>query len=259
MKYFDPTKMIFENLEILHTNRELRSLNNEWLSQSIPSQYLYNFTWLGIPIIQLPQDMYAVQELIWKVKPDLVIETGVAHGGSLFLSSSILRMLDINDCLVAGKDYIPSIPKRKVVGVEIQIREENLLAIISHPLSTNIELVQGSSVDLEVVSHLTQIVKGFESVLVILDSRHTRDHVARELEIYSKFVSVDSYIIVMDTFIENLPKEIWRSGVEYQPGNSPMIACKDFLTNNTEFEADYDIEKKLQLTSSPSGFLRRIF
>jgi cephalosporin hydroxylase len=258
MNHFDPTKQITDNLLALSSNRDLGKLSKQWLYESIRCNYLYNFSWLGIPIIQLPQDMYAVQELIWKVKPDLIIETGVAHGGSLFLSSTLLRLLDLSDCVSSNQLYDPSCPKRKVIGIDIEFREHNLRAIETHPLSSNIHLIKGSSIDQEVVDEIFANVQGAKNVLIILDSRHTSEHVKQELKMYSPFVSVGSYIIVMDTFVESLPNDTWRSNVEYSVGNGPMIACDEFLEGNSEFIVDSTIENKLQLTSSPSGFLLRV-
>ena len=173
-------------------NIPLQKAKDEFIFQSINSKYSYNFSWLGRPIIAYPQDMIAMQEIIWRVKPDLIIETGVAHGGSIVYYASLLELL--------GGD-------RMVLGIDIDIRQFNRELIESHPMSKRIILIQGSSTSDTTVNSVKSIVKGYKNILVCLDSNHTHDHVYRELKVYSEFVTLNSYMVVFDTIIEHLPKD----------------------------------------------------
>ena len=183
----------------------LNSLANDWVFESMKRKYLYNFDWLGRPIIQYPQDMVAIQEIIWQVRPTLIIETGIAHGGSLILSASMLALLDYCEAVESGLAIYPSESKRKVVGVDIEIREHNRSAIERHPMSSKIEMIEGSSTDQRIVDQVAELAKGHSSVLVLLDSNHTHDHVFNELEAYANLVSIGSYCVVFDTFVEDMP------------------------------------------------------
>jgi cephalosporin hydroxylase len=198
---------------------------------------------MGRPIIQLPHDILAMQEIIWEVKPDLIIETGIAHGGSLIMYASFLEMMGINN--------------GAVLGIDIDIREYNRNEIENHRLFKRITLFEGSSISEEIVSKVNSFAKSFSKVLVILDSNHTHEHVKCELELYSPLVSKDSYCIVFDTFIDDLSNELF-SDRPWSKGNSPKTAVKEFLKKNQQFKIDQKIQDKLVITAAPDGFLKRV-
>ena len=235
----------------------LNSLANDWVFESMKRKYLYNFDWLGRPIIQYPQDMVAIQEIIWQVRPTLIIETGIAHGGSLILSASILALLDYCEAVESGLAIYPSESKRKVVGVDIEIREHNRSAIERHPMSSKIEMIEGSSTDQKIVNQVAELAKGHSSVLVLLDSNHTHDHVFNELEAYANLVSIGSYCVVFDTFVEDMPIGYFADR-PWDKGNSPRTAVDQFLKLHAEFEVDESIQNKLLITVAPGGFVKRI-
>jgi cephalosporin hydroxylase len=235
----------------------LNSLAHDWVFESMKRKYLYNFDWLGRPIIQYPQDMVAIQEIIWQVRPTLIIETGIAHGGSLILSASILALLDYCEAVESGLAIYPSESKRKVVGVDIEIREHNRSAIERHPMSSKIEMIEGSSTDQRIVDQVAELAKGHSSVLVLLDSNHTHDHVFNELEAYANLVSIGSYCVVFDTFVEDMPIGYFADR-PWDKGNSPRTAVDKFLKFHPEFEVDESIQNKLLITVAPGGFVKRI-
>ncbi|MBU1211366.1 MAG: cephalosporin hydroxylase family protein [Alphaproteobacteria bacterium] len=220
-------------------------------------KYSYNFTSLGRPIIQFPQDMVAMQELIWQVKPDLVIETGIAHGGSLVMSASMLALIDYCDALKAGELLDPAKPKRKVIGVDIDIREHNRKALDEHPMRNRMVLLEGSSISPEIVDKIKSLAEGKERVLVCLDSNHTHDHVLAELEAYAPLVSSGSYCVVFDTVIEDMPDGAFPDR-PWGRGHNPKTAVREYLRQNPEFEIDRSILNKLLITVAPDGYLRRI-
>jgi cephalosporin hydroxylase len=187
------------------------------------AKYSYNFTSLGRPVIQYPQDMVAVQELIWKIKPDLIIETGIAHGGSLIMSASMLALLDMCEAIESGTVLDPKKSKRKVLGLDIDIRQHNREAIEAHPMSSRIQMIQGSSIAAEVIEQVKSVAKNYKRVLVCLDSNHTHNHVLAELEAYAPLTSVGSYCVVFDTIVEDMPKSIF-SDRPWGPGNNPKTA-----------------------------------
>lgn len=236
---------------------QFQSLSRDWLEASMGRQYVYNFHCLGRPIIQYPQDMVAMQDLIWRVRPDLVIETGIAHGGSLVLSASILAMLDMCDAIEAGTMLDPKVSKRKVLGIDIDIRDHNRAAIEAHPMSSRIQMIQGSSIAPDVVSQVKAVAANYNRVLVCLDSMHTHDHVLAELEAYAPLVSVDSYCVVFDTFIEDMPPRFFKDR-PWDVGNNPKTAVRAYLETHREFEIDKLIENRLQVTVAPDGFLKRV-
>ena len=211
-----------------------------FLNVTAPFKYSYNFTWLGRPIIQFPQDIIAVQELIWKVKPDLIIETGIAHGGSIIFSASMLELL--------GGDG-------KVVGIDIDIREHNRVEIEKHPMFKRITMMEGSSVDEGVVAEVRKLASGRKTVMILLDSMHTHDHVLRELELYSPLVTCGSYLVVFDTIIEDMPEGFFPDR-PWDKGNSPKTAVHEFLKTTDRFEIDEDIPNKLLITVAPDGYLK---
>ena len=244
-------------LERFKIDTSLNSLAQQWIFESMKKKYLYNFDWLGRPIIQYPQDMVAIQEIIWQVRPTLIIETGIAHGGSLILSASMLALLDYCEAVESGLAIYPSESKRKVVGIDIEIREHNRSAIESHPMSSKIEMIEGSSTDQKIVNQVAELAKGHSSVLVLLDSNHTYEHVFCELKSYANLVSVGSYCVVFDTFVEDMPTGYFADR-PWDKGNSPRTAVDQFLKLHAEFEVDESIQNKLLITVAPGGFIKRI-
>lgn len=229
----------------------------QFLSASTRPQYSYNFFWQGRPIIQYPQDIVAMQELIWSVKPDLIIETGIAHGGSLVFSASMLAQLDMADAIEAGETMDPKKSDRKVLGIDIDIRAHNLEAIEAHPMASRIQMIEGSSIAQEVVNQVRSIAAGYDRVLVCLDSNHTHEHARAELEVYAPLTSVGSYCVVFDTVIEDLPAEMFPDR-PWGPGDNPKTAVWDYLKTHPEFEIDKTIDNKLLISVAPDGYLKRI-
>jgi cephalosporin hydroxylase len=227
-----------------------------FLQASVEPKYSYNFAWLGRPIIQYPQDIVAMQELIWTVKPDLIIETGIAHGGSLIFSASMLAQLDICDAIVQGVALDPRYSKRKVLGIDIDIREHNRKAIEAHPMASRIQMIQGSSIDADIIQQVQEIAAGYKRILVCLDSNHTHAHALAELHAYASLTSKGSYCIVFDTLIEDMPKEVYPDR-PWGPGNNPKTAVWEFLKTAPEFEIDKTIPDKLLITVAPDGYLKR--
>lgn len=230
--------------------------SHEWTIASQPFRYSYHFTWLGLPIIQYPTDIVATQELIWQVKPDLVIETGIARGGSLVLSASMLALLEMAEARESGIPIDPRSPRRMVLGLDIEIREHNRQAIESHPLSDRILMIEGSSVDPEVVARVRKVASQHSRVMVLLDSNHTHEHVLAELEAYAPLVSSGSYCVVFDTIIEDLPAAMFPER-PWGPGDNPRTAVREFLATHSEFAADTTIDDKLLISVAPEGYLLR--
>lgn len=226
--------------------------------ESMVSKYSYNFSALGRPIIQYPQDIVAMQELVWQIKPDLIIETGIAHGGSLMLSASMLALLDMCEAIESGATIDPKQSHRKVLGIDIDIRAHNREAIEAHPMSSRIEMIQGSSISPDVVEQVQQIAKDYERVLVCLDSNHTHDHVLAELDAYAPLTSVGSYCVVFDTIVEDMPAGMFPDR-PWGPGNNPKTAVWEYLKKHDGFKIDKDIHNKLMITVAPDGYLKRIF
>jgi len=234
----------------------LESAHKFMVASTVP-KYSYNFEWLGRPIIQYPQDMAAMQEIIWEVKPDLIIETGIAHGGSLIFSASMLALLDLCEAVEQKKLLDPSVSKRKVLGIDIDIRPHNREAIEAHPLSSRIQMIQGSSIAREIIEQVHEIAKKHSKILVCLDSNHTHEHVLEELRAYAPLVSKDSYCIVFDTIVEDLPKEMFPNR-PWGPGNNPKTAVWEFLKSHPEYEINKSIDHNLLISVAPDGFLRRV-
>lgn len=243
--------------EVLEASDEFRQLGERWLTEACKQRYMYGFAWLGRPIIQLPQDIVAMQELIWQVRPDVIVETGIAHGGSLILSASMLALLDYCDAVQAGQTLDPSTPSRRVIGVDIDIREHNRRAMEAHPLIGRIEMIEGSSIEPAIVERVKAGVAGARRVLVALDSNHTHDHALAELRAYAPLTTRGSYCVVFDTIIEDLPAETYTDR-PWGPGDNPKTAVHEFLKTTDRFEIDRSIQDKLQLTVAPDGFLRRV-
>jgi cephalosporin hydroxylase len=218
---------------------EVRRLGSELFDKVNEYRYSYNFTWLGRPVIQFPQDLVAMQEVIWRARPQVIVETGIAHGGSLIFTASMLEILG----------------EGKVVGVDIDIRAHNRVAIEEHPMARRIEMIEGSSVDPAIVEQVRSAIGGAERVLVILDSNHTHEHVLAELQLYAPLVTEGSYLIVMDTVVEDMPADAFPNR-PWGTGDNPMTAMREFLAGTDRFEIDQEISDKLVLTVAPSGYLR---
>jgi len=219
----------------------LKKAMRDFLTHSFAHKYSYNFDWLGRPIIQYPQDIVAMQELVWRTKPDLIIETGIAHGGSLIFYASLLELLG----------------RGKVVGIDTDIRAHNKKEIEKHPMSKRIEMIQGSSTDESVVGRVRAIAKRHKKIMVCLDSLHTHDHVLRELELYAPLVSLGSYMVVFDTIVEELPDSYW-SNRPWGKGANPKTALDVFLKKNKNFEVDKGMDQKLLITVARGGYLKKI-
>lgn len=262
-------RQVENNIKNIENDNDFRGLTNVWVRESIRHSYSHNFSWLGRPVIQVPQDVYAVQELIWKVKPDLVIETGIAHGGSLILSASLLALLDYCDAVNNNKYLVPFESKRRVIGVDIDIRAHNRQAITEHPMAHLIEMIEGSSVSETVVNIVKNRAQNFKKILVFLDSNHTHDHVLAELEAYAPLVSLGSYCVVWDSGIEDLPTG-FITDRPWGKGNNPKTALFSYINKlNNEvvvgsdgcklnFCIDKTLESKIMITASTDGFLKRV-
>lgn len=245
------------NIAGLKKDTDVQALSRIWLREITRHKYAYNFNYMGRPLIQFPQDMIAVQELIWRIRPDLIVETGVAHGGSLVMSASQLALLDYCDAVEAGMLLDPHAPGRRVLGIDIDIRPHNRAVIETHPMAHRIDMIEGSSIAPEIVAKVRNIASGYQRVLVLLDSNHTHDHVLAELNAYAPLVSKDSYCVVFDTLIEDMPADMFPDR-PWGKGDNPKTAVAAFLANHPEFEVDADIEAKILITVAPNGYLHRI-
>lgn len=227
----------------MSNDKNLRLLTHNWFLQSCKYKYSYNFTWMGRPIIQYPQDILAMQEIIWQVKPDLIIETGIAHGGSLIFHASLLE-------LIGGDDG-------QVLGIDIDIREHNRVEIEKHSMFQRITMIEGSSIDDNTIRQVYDFAKDKKQILVVLDSNHTQAHVLKELQLYSKLVTKGSYLIVFDTIVEDMPEDFFPDN-PWGQGNNPKTAVWKFLQRNDRFKVDREIENKLLITVAPDGYLKCI-
>lgn len=233
-----------KNIKRMIKDSRLKALTNSWFLRSLKHEYAYHFTWLGMPIIQFPTDIIAIQEIIWKVKPDLIIETGIARGGSLILSASILELIGNGN----------------VLGIDVNIRKRNKREIERHYLSKRITMIEGSSIDDAVVKQVYKFSKNKRKIILFLDSNHTHDHVFKELELYSSLVTKGSYMVVFDTVIEDMPHTFF-TGInkrQWRKGNNPKTAVHEFLKTNHRFKIDKEIENKILITVAPDGFLKCI-
>ena len=219
----------------------LRQKSLDWMLHADKYKYTYNFEWMGRPIIKYPSDIVIMQEIIWRLKPDVIIETGIAHGGSIIFSASMLELIGHGE----------------VVAVDIDIRKHNRDEIEKHPMMKRITMYEGSSTDEAIVEKIRKHTEGKKSVLVALDSNHTHEHVLRELEMYSPMVTVGSYILCPDTFVEFFPKGYVKDR-PWDVGNNPMTAVWEFLKHNKNFEIDKNIDNKLMITEGLDGYLKRI-
>ena len=236
---------------------ELCDSATAFMKSSINSLYSYNFSWQGRPIIQYPQDMVAMQELIWQIKPNLIVETGIAHGGSLIMSASMLALLDLCDGIKSSCTIDAKKSKRKVLGVDIDIRPHNRTAIEAHPMASRIQMIQGSSIDPGTIAKVHAVAANHSRVLVCLDSNHTHEHVLAELNAYAPLTSVGSYCVVFDTIIEDMPVGMFTDR-PWAPGNNPKTAVWEYIKTHPEFEIDKSINNKLLITVARDGFLRRV-
>jgi cephalosporin hydroxylase len=228
-----------EYIKAMQADEELKILRRKIYTAIAKYRYTYNFTWFGGPIIQLPEDIVTMQEIILRVKPDLIVETGVAHGGSLLFYASMLELLN----------------RGEVIGIEIELRTRNREAIVNHPLSKRIKLIEGSSISEGVIQQVRALAQDKRSIMVSLDSDHTHEHVLRELEMYSPLVTKDSYLVVFDTGIEDMPEGTFPDRV-WGKGNNPKTAVWEFLKRNDRFEIDHALEARLLYTVAPDGYLR---
>jgi cephalosporin hydroxylase len=244
---FEFTKSISDRALNNSYSKDMLKFSSAFMQISVQQKYSYNFQWQGRPIIQYPQDVLAMQELIWSVKPDLIIETGIAHGGSLIFSAS---MLELNATCGGSQNG-------EVLGIDIDIRQHNREAIEAHPLFKRISMIEGSSIAPEVVKQVKVKVADKHKVLVCLDSNHTHEHVLAELEAYANLVTPGSYCVVFDTIIEDLPDDLFPDR-PWGKGNNPKTAVWEFLKTHPEFEIDKSIQNKLLITVAPDGYLKRV-
>jgi len=227
--------------------KSFKKKSKNFIKELARIKYAYNFSWLGFKVLQVPQDLQAMQEIIWEVKPDLIIETGVAFGGSLMFCASMLALLEVCGEIKDGR----------VIGVEINLFPENSFKILSHPLSKYINIISGSSVNKDIVKSIKYISNMKKRILVCLDSNHTHEHVLAELRAYAPLVSVGSYIIVNDTGVEDLPDKM-SFNRPWGKGNNPRTAVIEFLEENDDFIIDESIDERLIISGNLGGYLRRI-
>jgi len=230
------------NIEGLMADHDVQALSRIWLREITRHKYAYNFSWMGRPIIQFPQDMIAMQELIWDTRPDLIIETGIAHGGSILYYASLLE-------LIGEEGY--------VLGIDVDVREHNRQAIEQHPMSRRVQMIEGSSIDAAIIDLVAEHAKGKKSVMVILDSNHTHEHVLAELKAYAPLVTKGSYCVVFDTLVEDMPDDMICDR-PWKKGNNPKTAVWQYLKETKRFEIDKRIESKILITVAPDGFLKCI-
>lgn len=240
MSVFDEEKKL--DIEKMKKDPALKGLTQEWFNASSRNRYSYHFEWMGRPIIQFPQDILAMQEIIWKIRPQLIIETGIAHGGSLIFYASMLELL-------GGTGT--------VLGIDIDIRAHNRVEIENHPMFKRIKMLEGSSVDNDIVSQVHQYAEGKSPIMVVLDSMHTHTHVLDELRAYSSLVTRGSYLVVFDTVVEDMPEDFFQDR-PWGKSNNPKTAVWEFLKTNDRFEIDHELEGKLLITVAPDGYLKCI-
>lgn len=224
------------------SSSDIRDRSLGWVIATAPYRYVYNFRWAGLPVIQFPQDIIALQEIIWETRPDLIIETGVARGGSVMFYASMLELL-------GGEG--------RVLGIDIDIRPHNRRAIESHVFSPRVDLIEASSTDRETVEKVQRYCERASKVMVVLDSHHTHAHVLSELESYSRFVTTGCYLVVLDTIIEDMPVDAFPDR-PWGPSNNPNTAVREFLATTDRFEVDKALDNKLLISVAPGGYLRCI-
>lgn len=269
----DPIKEFYdERLKTVRSYPQIKdwqAQSNAWMVQAFAHRYMYNFDFMGRPIIQTPIDMVATQELIWDVKPDLIIETGIAHGGSLIQSAAMLALLDYCDAVEGGTVLDPKKPARRVLGIDIDIRAHNRDAIMAHPLAGRIDMLQGSSLAPEIVAGARAAAEKAKRVLVFLDSNHTHDHVLEELRLYAPLTSKGSYCVAFDTIVEDMPEDAFPDR-PWAPGNNPKTAVHAYLKELSagghkaldgdalDFALDHDRMNKMLVSVAPDGYLKRV-
>jgi cephalosporin hydroxylase len=229
-----------QSIDAMAADTHMRELSRAWFIAASRHRYSYNFEWFGVPIIQFPPDLVALQEVVWSSRPDCIIETGVAHGGSLLFYASLLKAMDVDGV---------------VIGVDIDIRAHNRERLDSHPLRARIDLVQGSSTAAETVDAVRTLVGAAQNPLVILDSNHTYEHVAREMELYAPFVRKGGYLVVLDTVVDDMPAS-FSADRPWGPGHGPKRAVTEFLERTSRFQVDQSYNDKLLITVAPDGFLQ---
>ena len=257
-----------KNIKNMNENSDLKNTANDFIEETSKFNYSYNFDWLSMPIIQYPQDIVAFQEIVWSVKPDLIIEMGIAHGGSLILSASLLALLDL--CEYGQTTLAPhSEHPRRVVAVDIDIRAHNRKALEEHPLYPRLKLIEGSSIGKNVIDQVKKEAKGHNKVLICLDSNHTHKHVLAELEAYAPLTSPGSYCVVFDTVIDDLSSHMFTNR-PWGPGNNSKTAVKEYLNRlhmegriandgkQLQLKNNQNIEDKLLITVAPDGYLKRV-
>jgi len=230
---------VADNIARQGEDTDVQALARVWMRETVPYKYSYNFSWLGRPVIQYPQDMMALQEIVWRTQPELIVETGIAHGGSLIFFASLLE-------LIGGEG--------RVLGIDIDIRAHNRAEIEAHRMARRIDMIQGSSIAADVAAAVATKAAG-KRTMVVLDSNHTKDHVTAELEAYAPLVSAGCYLVVLDTIVEDMPESFFADR-PWGPGNSPKSAVRDFLVRTDRFVVDRDIDRKLLISVGPEGYLR---
>lgn len=265
----DFEKEVQDRIASYADNRAFRLAAQQFLSASVAAKYSYNFGWLSRPIIQYPQDIVGMQELIWQIKPDLIIETGIAHGGSLIFNASMLALIDYCEASTTGAVLNPAEGRRCVLGLDIDIRAHNRVAIENHPLAHKIKMIEGSSTDPAIIGRVREFARGYGRIMVSLDSNHTRDHVLSELEAYAPLTSIGSYCVVFDTVIEHLPTDAYPDR-PWGRGDNPMTAVREYVRRlesegrtaidgaPLRFQANSEIDNKLLISVGPGGYLRRV-
>jgi cephalosporin hydroxylase len=231
------------DIEAMGKDEELRRKSIDWMLQADRYKYTYNFTWMGRPIIKFPADMVIQQELMWRLKPDLIIETGIAHGGSIIFSASMMEMMGIDG---------------EVVGIDIDIRAHNRALIESHPMMKRITMYEGSSTSPGIVEKVKKHAAGKKCVMVVLDSLHSHAHVYDELKLYAPMVTLGSYCVLPDTFIEFFPKGYYSGTRPWDVGDNPYTAMKQYLSETDLFEIDKSLTAKAMITETIDGYLKRV-
>jgi len=227
-------------IQEMASDKGFQSLTAHWFVESCKHRYSYNFSWMGHPIIQYPQDIMAMQEIIWRVKPDLIIETGIAHGGSIIFYAAMVELL--------GGDG-------EVCGIDIEIRPHNRIGIENHPMFKRITMLEGSSTDEDILNRVAKRARNKKRIMVVLDSNHTHDHVMEELQLYAPLVTKGSYLVVFDTVVEDMSENLFPDR-PWGRGNNPRTAVQAFLETTDRFEVDHQIESKLAITVAPGGYLK---
>lgn len=227
---------------------EVLNLTAEWIGHPVLHKYSYHFSWLGRPIIQYPQDIVAMQELIFKIQPDLIIETGIAHGGSLILYASLLEL----NAIMGGPQ------NAHVLGIDIDIRAHNREAIEAHSMFQRgrITMLEGSSISSEMIARVHSFAASYKRIVVLLDSNHTHNHVLAELHAYAPLTTQGSYCVVFDTVVEHMPEEAYPDR-PWGKGDNPMTAVDAYLKENTSFEIDEMMDAKLLISVAPRGYLQK--